>query len=82
MVMASKAMAVKAVEAVGGSIDWGVSEITSSEKVITIDAPDGHLWEYNGCECICIAWYSGSAAEFWAEVIDAVKLGVDTVAVL
>jgi len=75
--MTTKAQAVKAIEAVGGSIDWGVSEVTSSEKVITVDAPDGFVWEFNGCECICLGWYSGSTNEFWDEVVDAVKYGVE-----
>ena len=60
--MATKAQAVKAIEAVGGSIDWDVSGVTASEKVITVDAPDGFVWQFNGCECVCLAWYSGSAS--------------------
>ena len=75
--MTTKAQAVKAIEAVNGSIDWGVSEVTSSEKVITVDAPDGFVWQFNGCECICLAWHSGSASEFWDEVVDAVEYGVE-----
>ena len=75
--MATKAQAVKAIEAVGGSIDWDVSEVTASEKVITVDAPDGFVWQFNGCECVCLAWYSGSASEFWDEVVDAVAYGVE-----
>ena len=75
--MATKAQAVKAIKAVGGSIDWDVSEVTSSEKVITVDAPDGFVWQFNGCECICLAWYSGSASEFWDEVVDAAEYGVE-----
>jgi len=75
--MATKAQAIKVIEAVGGSIDWGVSEITNSEKVITVDAPDGFVWQFNGCECFCLAWYSGPAGEFWDEVIDAAEFGVE-----
>lgn len=75
--MATKAQAVKAVEAAGGSIDWNVSEITATEKVITVDAPEGSVWQFNGSECICLAWHSGPASEFWDEVIDAVEFGTE-----
>lgn len=76
--MATKAQAVKAIQAVGGSIDWDVSEITSLEKVITVDAPEGFVWQFNGCECLCVSWYSGPASEFWSEIIDAVQYGVES----
>jgi hypothetical protein len=75
--MATKAQAVKAVEAAGGSIDWNVSEITATEKVITVDAPEGSVWQFNGSECICLAWHSGPASELWDEVIDAVEFGTE-----
>ena len=48
--MATKAQAVRAVGAAGGSIDWNVSEITATEKVITVDAPEGSVWAFNGSE--------------------------------
>ena len=75
--MATKAQAVRAVEAAGGSIDWNVSEITATEKVITVDAPEGSVWSFNGSECICLAWHCGPASEFWDEVIDAVEFGTE-----
>ncbi len=75
--MTTKAQAIRAVEAVGGSIDWNVSEITAAEKVITADAPKGSVWQFNGSECICLAWYSGPASEFWDEVMDAVEYGIE-----
>ena len=76
--MATKSQAEKAIEAVGGSIDWEVSEVRRGEKVITIDAPDGFVWQFNGCECICLAWYSGPASEFWEEVIEAIEYGIES----
>jgi len=76
--MATKAQAIKEIAALGGSVDWEVSQITSSEKVITVDAPEGYAWQFNGCECICLAWYTGSAADFWEEIIDAVQYGVES----
>jgi len=76
--MATKAQAIKEIAALGGSVDWEVSQITSSEKVITVDAPEGYAWQLNGCECICLAWYTGSAADFWEEIIDAVQHGVES----
>ena len=76
--MATKAQAVKAIQAIGGSIDWDVSEITKTEKVITIDAPAGFVWQYNGCACIARAWYCGSASEFWSDIIEAVEDGVES----
>lgn len=75
--MATKAQAVKAIQAVGGSIDWDVSEITRLEKVITVDAPEGFVWQHNGCACICAAWYGGPASEFWSDIIEAVEDGVE-----
>jgi hypothetical protein len=77
MDMATRAQAVKAVEAAGGSIDWNVSEITATEKVITVDAPEGSVWQYSGAECICLAWYSGAASDFWAELLYEVEHGVE-----
>ena len=75
--MATKAQAVKAIEAAGGSIDWNVSEITALEKVITVDAPSGSAWLFNDAECICLSWYCGPASDFWDEVIDAVEYGTE-----
>ena len=50
--MPTKTQAIKEITALGGSVDWEVSHITSSEKVITVDAPEGYAWQFNGCECI------------------------------
>lgn len=75
--MATRAKAEKVIQAFGGSIDWTVSEITGSDKSVVIDAPDGHVWQFNSCEVICVGWHSGSASEFWDEVIDAVEYGVE-----
>ena len=75
--MTSKAKAEKMIDLHNGAIDWSVSYITRSEKTIVIDAPEGHAWLFNGCESIVIGWLSGSAAEFWDEVIDCVSYGIE-----
>lgn len=74
--MATRRQAVKAVEAAGGSIDWDVSEVTATEKVITVDAPLGYCWDSSGAECFCLSWYGGPASEFWDEVIEHARFGV------
>ena len=74
--MATKQQAIRVVEAVGGSIDWNVSEVSGTEKVITVDAPSGYCWDSSGAECFCISWYSGPASEFWDEVIDHARFGL------
>ena len=45
--------------------------------MITVDAPEGFVWQYNGCACICAAWYGGPASEFWSDIIEAVEDGVE-----
>ena len=75
--MATKYQALRAIELVGGSVDWNVSEITSTEKVITVDAPAGLCWSSSGSSCFCISWYSGPASEFWDEVIEKVRFGLE-----
>jgi len=75
--MATKQQAMQAIEAAGGMVDWDVSEITAGEKHIVVDAPINHRWVYNDCSCFSISWYSGSAREFWDEVIEQVEYGVD-----
>lgn len=74
--MATRNQALKIIENFGGEVDWGVSEITSREKSITIDAPEGSEWIFSGCSSIAMFWHSGSAGEFWDEVIDAVEYGI------
>lgn len=73
--MATRKQALKVIEEFGGEVDWDVSEITSREKAITIDAPNGSEWVFSGCESIAMFWHSGSASEFWDEVIYAVEHG-------
>ena len=75
--MSTKSRALKVIEAAGGSVDWNVSEITGTEKVITVDAPSGFCWASSGAECFCISWYSGPASEFWDEVIEKVRFGLE-----
>jgi hypothetical protein len=74
--VATKAQAIRAVKAVGGSIDWNVSEITATEKAITVDAPSGYCWDSSGAECFCISWHCGPASDFWDEVIERVRFGL------
>jgi len=74
--MATKKQAIIAIENLGGSIDWGVSEITARDKTITIDAPYGKSWDASGCSVICEGWLSGSSSEFWDEVIELVRCGL------
>jgi hypothetical protein len=73
--MATRKQALKAIEKQGGAVDWDVSEITSREKAITIDAKRGSQWVFSGCASIALFWHSGSASEFWDEVIYAVEHG-------
>lgn len=74
--MSTKAKAEKVISLHGGEIDWDVSYITKTEKAVVIDAPENSAWSFNDCESIVIGWYSGSAAEFWDEVIEAVSCGL------
>ena len=78
--MSTKARALKVIEATGGSVDWNVSEVAGSDakaKVVTVDAPEGYCWSHNGAECFVISWYSGPASEFWDEVIERVRYGIE-----
>lgn len=74
--MATKQQALKQIQAMGGSVDWNVSNITATEKAITVDAPSGYCWDSSGAECFCISWYGGPASEFWDEVIEQASFGV------
>jgi len=73
--MATKQKALQAIAAFGGEVDWEVTEITSRDKHIVIDAPEGFIWDYTECSVISISWYCGPAAEFWDEVIYRVLCG-------
>lgn len=75
--MSNRQKAIKVIRAAGGSVDWGVSFVTGREKVITVDAPSGYCWASSGAECFCISWYSGPSSEFWDEVIDRVRFGLE-----
>ena len=75
--MATKRQALKQILAMGGSVDWNVSNITATEKTITVDAPSGYCWDSSGAECFCISWYSGPVSEFWDEVIEQARFGVE-----
>ena len=64
----------------GGSIDWGVSYVTGSEKHVCIDAPDGYEWISNGCNVSVEDWphyacMDTTAADFWDEVLSRVEDG-------
>lgn len=67
--MASKQKLIDAVAALGGAIDWGVSFIERGEKHICIDAPAGMVWSANGAPCLVQSWYSGTASEFYDDVL-------------
>lgn len=73
--MANKAKATKIIAAHGGAIDWDVSFVSSGEKSVLVDAPDGHIWDYSASGVIAVTWYCGSASDFWDEVIEAVSCG-------
>ena len=73
--MATKKQALQAIQEEGGVIDWGVSEITKTDKSICIDAPGTDYWSSSDAPSIVINWYSGPASEFWDEVIDRVSEG-------
>lgn len=75
--MTTKSQAEKIIALHNGAIDWEVSYITRTDKTVVIDAPEGHTWLFSGAESIVIGWYSGSAAEFWDEVIDCVSYGIE-----
>jgi hypothetical protein len=74
--MATRKQALKAIEKQGGAVDWDVSEITSREKAITIDAAGGSEWVFSGCASIALFWHSGSASEFWEEVVYMISFGI------
>jgi len=73
--MATKKQALQAIQEEGGAIDWGVSEISKTDKSICIDAPGTNYWSSSDAPSIVINWYSGPASEFWDEVIDRVSQG-------
>ena len=60
----------------GGQIDWLNSNVTRSDKLIFIDAPDGMNWNASDCGIICLSWLSGSTAEFYNEAFELVSEGV------
>lgn len=67
--MATRKQALTLIEQRGGEVDWDISHITAHEKSICVDAPEGHLWNSSQAESFVIRWCSGSADEFWDEVI-------------
>lgn len=73
--MATRKQALSIIEQHGGEIDWDVSYITAHDKHVCVDAPDGMMWHSNQAESFVINWYSGSASEFWDEVIYMAKSG-------
>lgn len=60
----------------GGSIDWVNSEVTRSEKILFIDAPEDKNWNASECGIICLNWLSGTNAEFYSEALDLVSEGI------
>jgi hypothetical protein len=73
--MATRKQALAAIAKQGGTVDWDVSYITTHDKHICVDAPDGLMWDSSQSESFVINWYSGSASEFWDEVIDMAEAG-------
>lgn len=73
--MATRRQALAAIANQGGAVDWAVSYITPYDKHICVDAPDGLLWSFSQSECFVINWYSGSASEFWDEVMAVANAG-------
>ena len=68
--MATRKQALMAIKKHGGEVDWGVTNITSTDKHICVDAPNGMMWNSSQAESFVINWYSGPASEFWDEVIN------------
>jgi len=73
--MATRKQALAAIAKQGGTVDWDVSYITAYDKHVCVDAPDGLMWHSSQAESFVINWYSGSASEFWDEVIDMAEAG-------
>lgn len=67
--MATRKQALDLIAKHGGEVDWSVSYITTREKHICVDAPDGHLWHSSVAPCFVVHWYGGPSSEFWDEVI-------------
>lgn len=67
--MTTRRQVMKALEKIGGSIDWTHSHITKDEKDIIVDAPDGYVWNSTGCSTICAYWYCGDTSQFWNEIL-------------
>ena len=73
--MATRKQALAAIAKAGGEIDWDVSYVLPFEKHICVDAPEGKLWAVSQAECFVISWCSGSASDFWEEVVSIAKEG-------
>ena len=73
--MATRKQALRAIAKAGGTVDWGVSYVTPYDKHICVDAPDGLTWSVSQAQCFVINWYSGSASDFWEEVVSVANAG-------
>ena len=77
--MASKQQALAVINQQGGAVDWDYTYITRGQKDICIDAPAGYYWAASQAEVLCISWYSGSASDFWGEVLDEANEGLQKI---
>jgi hypothetical protein len=66
---------VKAVLKHGGEIDWINSDVSRTDKILFIDAPEGRHWAASDCGIICLNWHNGPASEFYNEALALVSEG-------
>jgi hypothetical protein len=73
--MATRKQALSVIKQHGGEVDWDVTSITTTDKHICVDAPNGTTWNSSQAESFVVWWYVGPSAEFWDEVIDLANQG-------
>jgi hypothetical protein len=73
--MATRKQALSVINQHGGEVDWDVTSITTTDKHICVDAPNGTTWNSSQAESFVVSWYVGPSAEFWDEVIDLANQG-------
>lgn len=73
--MATRKQALAVIEQRGGEVDWDVTSITTTDKHICVDAPEGTTWNASQAGSFVVSWYVGPAGEFWDEVIDLANQG-------
>lgn len=75
--MATCKQALAIIEQHGGGVDWDVTSITTTDKHICVDAPEGMIWDASEAESFVVSWHSGPTSEFWDEVIQLANEGVN-----